>query len=240
MDYLDGVLEGPALAAFEAKLEEDSHLRAEAEKLKKVRDAVKRYGLRQKVSTIRAEMRSDERAVPSAKLRVIRGGRWWVAAAVLLVVAVGLYQYYSITAGGLYEQMYQPYAAPATRGQGTANEIEKAYREKEYELVLAEVDHLSSPGVQDYFYAGNAALQLDNYGKAIVDFEKILEIDRRNGSHTFEEAAEYYLAVSYLAAGRVRDALPLFERIHSNPRHSYHDNVGRWRLQQLRWLRSRQ
>jgi lipoprotein NlpI len=45
-------------------------------------------------------------------------------------------------------------------------------------------------------------------------------------SHQFTEESEFYLALAYLKAKDLSKAQPLFEQIHSNPNHLFHDKVS--------------
>jgi hypothetical protein len=55
-------------------------------------------------------------------------------------------------------------------------------------------------------------------------------------THLFDDDTEYYLAMSYLKNGQASDAVPIFEKIHEEPTHLYHDKVGNWFLRKLHWL----
>ena len=62
----------------------------------------------------------------------------------------------------------------------------------------------------------------------------ILEANRTSPEKILNDDAEYYLALSYLAADQPENALPLFQHIHDDAHHLYNDQVTSWFLWKVR------
>ena len=60
MRYLDGEMSGTEKEEFEKKLASDESLRAAMEGLRTAKEAVKMYGLQQKVASVRKEMAEEK------------------------------------------------------------------------------------------------------------------------------------------------------------------------------------
>ena len=112
--------------------------------------------------------------------------------------------------------------------------IEKAYIAKNWSEVLT----LFSPGKdrsnKTDFLAGLADLELKKFDDAIAHFEQIIASNSHSGGDYFEDEAEYYLAISWLAKDKVNEAMPILEKIRANKDHLYHDKVEKMSFTDLR------
>lgn len=239
MDYLDASMSPQERAAFEEQLTTDAALRTELCNLQNARDAVNRYGLKQKVAAIHSQMISHT-ATPQGLLRTITRNSLRIAAAAVLVLGIiSIYQYINLTPHSLYKNLYEPYLVSENRGSSDSSNLAKTYHENRFSETIKIFKSLSQPGSEDYFLAGNAYLKSDSAEAAIHCFQSLLAHNQQSGSHRFGDDGEYYLALSYLLHGDVNDALPLFKKIHTDKNHPDHDKVSTWSLRKLDWLRSK-
>src|ERR1700730_7219186 len=77
---------------------------------------------------------------------------------------------------------------------------------------------------KDYFLTAMAHMEQKDYYEAI-SLLKTLILYNKTGEPYFEDEAEYYLAMNYLATGQPGPAVELFDRIKADPRHTYHSVV---------------
>ena len=82
--------------------------------------------------------------------------------------------------------------------------------------LIQQYDTIRFPKPEDYFLAGNAFLTTHQPVKAIDAFTALQQINQPVNTHIFEEDAEYYLALSYLANREPAKAIPIFEKIHAD------------------------
>jgi hypothetical protein len=238
IQYLDGELPGDQVTRLEEQLASDPSLRQKLENLRYTRRSVQIYGLRQQVKAIHEEM------IPKVSVRPM-GGRygkilaWTSRVAAVVVVALGLallYQYTTVSADRLYQDNYRSFTLRGTRGAAEASAIRQAYVDGRMQDVTRLFGQLTQPSVGDYILAGNAFLAQDRPKDAIRSLLAAQQLNRAQQTRLLEEDVEYYLAMSYLKDGQIASALPIFEKIHDDPAHSYHDKAGSWFLRKLHWL----
>ena len=238
--YLDGELQGDALAALEQQLSADPLLQQELENLRAAQQAVRSHGLRQQVSSIHAQMMKELNATtPQSKAPVRRlfGTGMRVAASIMVVVACAAgYLYQSLSPATLFEASYQPYSVATTRSEGQQGVLERLYLHDSMQQVIPAFSKLEQPSLQDYFYTGNAFLRLHQSPAAIRLFSLLQQKNKAMSSHILEEDTEYYLAMAYLQNNQPRQAFPLFEKIRKDPQHLYHDKVSAWFLWKVKQL----
>jgi hypothetical protein len=159
-----------------------------------------------------------------------------VAAAVIVVCFItAFYEYRRMTPAALYKENYQPYLIAQNRGISDSDSLESIFRSGRPADVIRAFRSLAAPGIQDYFLAGNAFLNAGDASHAIQAFLVLCQKNEQAHTHLLEEDTEYYLAMSYLENKQPVAALPLLEKIHRDPNHPYHDKVGSWWLQKVRW-----
>ncbi|WP_431215418.1 tetratricopeptide repeat protein [Puia sp. P3] len=146
-----------------------------------------------------------------------------------------LYMYRQLKPSNIYRENFYPYVLTSDRSEKEQDTLSSAYKKGHMTEVRAIFSTLRSPSARDYFLAANSFLALGKPDSAIASFRKLLQLDRQLHQHEFEEDTEYYLAMSYLRAGLIADALPLFRKIQAEPQHPYHDKVGSWLIRRLRW-----
>jgi len=244
MKYFDGEMSSQEKEDFENRLAADKQLAQEFEDLKTTRAAVKMYGLKQDITGIHHQMMEQLKpGVPVRQLtptrRLLRYGISIAASILLLMIGVVGYNFLRLSPERLYQEKYQPYQLVSLRGDGQhPSEIESDYQQKNYIKVIADVQKLQAPSVEDLFLSGVAYLQTGNVTRAINSFESVIRRDRESNSTTLKDEAEYYLALSYVRNQNYGQALDLIQAIRNDSRHLYHDQFSRSfvrRIKMLKW-----
>src|SRR5574343_128101 len=224
--YMDGSLSPQETAAVEASIQQNKAMADELGQLQNARLAVRRLGLQQQIAAVHTEMMPQLQQQKSALVFSITKIMMRVAAAVLfLVIGTAAYQYMTVSPGSLFSEQFKGYKVAITRDGAASNKVEEAYRAADYAGVLKQFQSIAQPEVKDQFYAGMASMELQYYPGAIQFFKDVLEKNLSAAISVFEDDAEYYLALGYLKANELDKALPLFQKIQSNPAHLYHDKV---------------
>lgn len=181
-----------------------------------MQEAVRSFALKQQIAAIHKEVMSARHKRPASvsKVRQMVRASLRIAAGLLLLLVGGLlYLYVSTSADSLYSSHYVPYTVSASRGGAGLN-----------------------IPARSYFLQGQADLQRGKTDSAIVHFNSVLQENKRSGKPVLHDDAEYYLALSYLKAGQLANAIPAFKNIHNNRTHLYHEQVSGWYLFRLKML----
>jgi len=239
--YLDNDLAEGERKALEEQIAADDTLAAELSGLRLVRQGVKLYGIQQAVASIHAEAIAEIRQQKQQPQRVgviRRLTRYSIGVAAAAIIVIGTtigYQYATVNSQGLYNDIYSAYTTSQARG--TENRaIKNAYAAHNLQQVIQLVQQTASPTVEDYYFAGNANLQLHNTPQSIEYFIKAQGNNKQANTGFYSEDIEYYLALAYLQNNQPGQALPLLTTIYTNAQHAYHDKITRWQLTRLRWL----
>ena len=233
IQYLDNELDPQERLLVESQLSADAALQEQLERLRVAKQAFKQYARRQQVGAIHAEMMKSRKPAP---VRLLRMTMRVAALLMVLLLIAGLVQYSLLDASRLYSTQYETFTLGISRDVTSASPIEQAYRQGNMQQVIA----LYESNPTDHFLAGQAYLSQNNPQQAIAAFEKQLNANANLELKPYQDDAEYYLALAWLKAGRTDKALPLFEKIHSQPVHAYHHEVSGWYLTKLRWLKRKQ
>jgi tetratricopeptide (TPR) repeat protein len=240
VQYLDGELSPEEKLKVENELKINTALQRELENLSFAKNAVKTYGLKQKVGAIHEEMMQEmaigKPSQTSTIRRIVRIGMRIAASVLVALLGVGIYQYTTTTPDKLFHETYQPYSLSVSRGAAEANMMEKAYREKNYNTVIEQFTNLQNADQKENFLAGQAFLATNNYTKAIACFNKVLNLNFAAKTSIFKDDAEYYIALSYLKNKQVSDAYPFLINIRNNPQHMYNDKITSSVMRQLKLL----
>jgi tetratricopeptide (TPR) repeat protein len=158
------------------------------------------------------------------------------AAAVILIITTGsaVFKYVSVSSGSLYERYYSGYSLNTSRGAGETDAITEAYNSKDWNTVRDLAAAARTRTNQTDFLAGMAALELKQYPDAISHFEQIIAVNTHAGTDYYQDEAEYYLAISWLAHKSVNEAMPLLEKIRADQHHKFHDKVEKMSFFDLR------
>jgi len=206
-------------------------------------DLIREAGLKEQVTEVRRQFEA-ERSVSSAPAKVMHINyrvAMRVAASILLMAGAGiLYKYISTNPEELYRNQFSAYTLSSSRGGTVSEEIEQAYKNNDWSQVIRLGDQMQVKSGKSLFLTGVAAMELKEYNLAILDFRQILQKNQATGDDYFQDEAEYYLALSYLAAGNSASAMPLLERIRSDKHHRFNKKASEISAVDLRILKAKQ
>lgn len=234
--YLDGELSGEELKAFEQLLNHDENVKNERESLELAQKAMASYGLKAQIAAARGEMAGEvqggSQSTTQAKIYAMVRPILQIAASLLFVLlAIGAYEYATVSPSKLYNESYEPYKASVLRG-GDNSDLETAYVSGEKKTVIALFEKMTAPDNKASFLAGQVYLSIRQPKKAIGAFTNIM----RSPNRAYKEEAEYYLALSYLQNDQPAKANALFKRIYQDSEHLYHNKVDYWMLLKVKLL----
>ena len=243
VDYLDGNLGADEKIRVEEQLASNAAMRDELEGLRLARLAVIKKGLSEQIKSVHGQMMNEfkESAAQRTPVRSIGRISLRIAASLfILIIGIAVVQYTLINADGLYQDKYVHFELRTSRGESDRDSLEKAFTLKDWDKVIQLYNNGNGSSASSHFFAGQAFLEKNNLQSAIISFEKSIELSKASNSTILLDDAEYYLALAYLKSGNTNKALPLFEKIHQDTDHLYHDKVGGWFLRKLRVLRWKQ
>ena len=249
IDRLDESLTGTVNTDLDRLFEADPEAQREWHSLHLAVDAVKATGLYEQVSAVKTAWQTEQaatglRVMTARKTPETSGGivrtlfkKYGLrAAACILIVASSatIYKYLSISSQTLYERYYSSYELNTSRGAEAVQPIVKAYDVKDWTGVLSLARTAKTKDNQSEFLAGMADLELKQYDDAITHFEEIIAVNSHAGSDYYQDEAEYYLAISWLARKKVNEAMPILEKIRADVHHQYHEKVAKMSFFDLR------
>jgi hypothetical protein len=235
IQYLDNELDGVQLETVKKSIEENASVREELENLALAKGAIKSYGLKSNIGSIHKEMMEEFKKAPVRKISSSKMIQYGVRIAAIFIMVIGvslLYQYFTTSPEKLFQENFQAFNLHETRGNASPA-LEDAYKKGNMTEVIREFKALKDPQSVDYFLAGNAFLDGNQPAKATQAFISLQQKNQANNTHYFEDDAEYFLALSYLADNQPSKASPLLEKIHADQNHPYHSKVGYWFLRKL-------
>jgi hypothetical protein len=238
IQYLDGELSSSEKTTFEKLLSENEGLQQELENLNLAKMAVRSYGLKNQVASVRGEMINEfkiQQKSPEAKIYpFIRTTLKYAASVFLVLFSMGIYLYITSSSSTLYKENYATYKLSITRGEPVNSPLERAFNTGNYNEVINSFKALKNPGNKEYFLVGQAYQSTHQTNNTIQAFMKVLSAT--GSDNAFRDDASFYLALSYLENNEPKKAEPIFEKIHSDPDHLYHDKVSYWTLLKLKLL----
>ncbi|HUB62690.1 MAG TPA: hypothetical protein VL978_18375 [Puia sp.] len=137
---------------------------------------------------------------------------------------------------GVFDKNYSAYQLSVTRGADVSDALEQAYRSSNWTAVYSTFEATRSRAPKDYFLTAMAHMQQKEYYEAISLLKTLIRYNQGREPY-FEDEAEYYLAMNYLATGQAAPAVALFDKIKADPRHVYHSRVGQMSKLDLEILR---
>ena len=258
VDHLDENRTGRISADLEKSIDGDPEATQEWYYLNLAVEAVRNTGLYEQVGTVRETLLAEPEeqgitqsfiAVPANQPSktaagkpsgaIIRSiGRYgFRAAACILVVASStvVYKYVTVSSSSLYDRYFSAYAVNISRGESTEPLVVQAYTNKDWNAVLSLANAAGArKDNQTEFLAGMADLQLNRCDDAITHFEQIIAANAQASTDYYQDEAEYYLAISWLACKKVNQAMPILEKIKADPHHQYHQKVAEMSFFDLR------
>jgi len=241
---LDGELEPSDVEKVKQEISSSKALQDELENLRLSMKAVSSYGLKSQISAIHYEsMKQLQQRTPQrSKVRsIVRISMRVAASIVFILFAGGVYEYVTISSKSLFKQQYSAFSLPVSRGVETESGAQAAFRLKDYDKVIniAESQKSSAGYSQvESFLAAQSYLAKNETRNAIFWFEATREKNLSFQTSIYQDDTEYFLALCYLQDKQIQKAWPLFQKMHDNQNHLYHDKVDTWfmaRLQLLKW-----
>jgi tetratricopeptide (TPR) repeat protein len=156
------------------------------------------------------------------------------ACAVLIAGGACIFKYVRLSSSSLYSEYYTAYELNTSRGAATSDVMEEAYAGKNWPAVLSNFSTGKGRSNKTDFLAGIADLELKKFDDAIAHFEQVIATNSQSGGDYFEDEAEYYLAISWLAKNKVNEAMPILEKIRADKSHLYHEKVKKMSFTDLR------
>jgi len=236
IQYLDGELSDNERKAVEELLSADEAMQKELHNLQLAQEAVRAYGLKSQVASVRKQMlQAEAEAVSKSKVYPFALHLMKYAAILMFaLLSVTIFMYASTSSARLYKENYQPYKVSVARGENPNNAIVNDFNTANYSQVIADFKATSSPNNRDYLLAAQAYQQTHKYGDAITLYNRL--INPGNPDNSFRDDAEYYLGFTYLENHQSAKAKSIFEKIYTNPDHLYHDKVTFWMMLRLKIL----
>lgn len=154
------------------------------------------------------------RSIFEYRLRIVLG-------LVFLLGIAAVYKYHSVNARSIAAQYDISYELNTTRGAGSPDTLEEAFKNKDWNKVVRLYNHEATKTAKYFFLAGIADLNLKQYPVAIEQFEGVLAENAKNHNSYFKDEAEYFLAFSYLMNDESGKALQLLAKIKQNKDHMY-------------------
>jgi tetratricopeptide (TPR) repeat protein len=244
IDHLDNTHTGQGSADMDTRIAADPETSQEWKQLRLAVDAVEQAALYEKVSTVRAEWLAH-RPVTATVSAVQPGGAVvrsisrvaLRAAAVVLVIgaSAAIYKYTVTSSTGIYSSNYTSYDLNTSRGATAAqDDMEEAYKSHNWSGVDDAFKKKKVKDNKSYFLEGMADMEAKKYDEAIGMFQQVMAANSLAGSDYFEDEAEFYLAMAWLARNDVKEAMPLLDKIRADKTHLYHDVVIRMSSLDLR------
>jgi hypothetical protein len=229
IDQLDRMHRGELNPELQERLRADKALAEEWNALQIAMATIQEAGLKERVEAISKEYRKT-RVMPlrksGAPVRIMYRYVFTAAATVILLIAISaIYKFSSVSSTGVFEKNFSAYELSTLRGNSQADELEKAYREKNWPEVLSQFTSLQNKNNKSYFLAGMAKLEAKDAAAAIPLFNQVLKNNASGVDPLFHDEAEYYLALSFLANNEASKAIPVLKRILGDKNHLYNRTV---------------
>jgi tetratricopeptide (TPR) repeat protein len=241
--YLDGELSGNEKQGLEQQLAADAALQQEYDSLLLTREAVRYYGLQEKVKGIHSEMMQELQAPVRTIKPFKRFVKYSIAVAASILLLVGgylAYNFFTLSPDKVFTSNYQGYALSTMRDNNVQETAaEKAYKEKNYREVIRIHDAGEDHTQKGEFLCGISALELKNNSKAISCFNEVIDANKKSATKILNDDAEYYLSLSYIQNEDYDYALELLRKIKNDPDHIYHEKVSANLIREVKMLKWR-
>ncbi len=227
VDKVDGLHTDAEDSAFRSLISGNPEAAIAFERLQSVVSGIREAGTFNQVSVVRKQFKAGVVATKApAKIVGFNTGRMVLrvaAAVILIVISATTYKLISVTDTGVYNKYYSSYELSTSRNRATSDQLDAAYRNKEWQKVIALAG--SAPTNKEKFLLGMANLELSQYEVAINNFNLILSQSGKDAEAYFVDEAQYYLAMAYLASDQSDLALPILNRIKKDSNHLFHSTV---------------
>jgi tetratricopeptide (TPR) repeat protein len=230
-NYVSGDMDESSRKEFEAELASNRDLSLEYQLEQDISNALKDEDLldfKAKCIEAQNEVNLSERKL--VKIVHLTRKYWYAAAAVVLVaMIIGgtlLLNPGSYSADKLFKMYYKSGETIGISRSGNVDIAEalRFFSKSDYPTAIGLFDKILVNDPNNFavrYYSGISNIELNNYNQAILMFESII----KDGNNLYTENADWYLGLSYLAAGQVNQAESVFTRIISTPGHYYYDEA---------------
>ncbi len=223
IDYLDKQLNREESGQVEEMIRRDRAVAREYQYLRLAVDTVRRDAIQARVSAVRQSAEYHPARTVKAEGAVLRSlytTSLRIAAVLLLfLVSAVVYKYISVNPESVYNRQFNGYELGTLRGPEAQDGQSEAYRNKNWNEVVADYNAEHNPTRKSVFLAAMAQMELARFPQAVALFEKILNAGAGNDS--FREEAEYYGALAYLRNHQESKGIALLARIQATPSHTY-------------------
>ena len=239
--YLDGDLSEQERTTLERRLADDPQLQSELNSLKETREAIKLYGLREKVANIHQQV-MRESATPVKQIsqarKIIRYAVSIAAAILVIVLGITVFNFYNLSPNKILATNYISYELSTTRDNDTSEtRIQKAYRDKQYdEVIKAKRQAINS---DDKMLVAMSYFEQKNYAEAIDEYKNVIEGTHPIKDKRLHETAQYYMAIAFIGNKDYDYAIDRLTLIHEDESHLYHERVGNRIIRQVKMLKWR-
>ncbi|HTL07016.1 MAG TPA: hypothetical protein VL307_02125 [Chitinophagaceae bacterium] len=229
IDYLDNNLSPEDREKVVTLLQTDEDAQQSLDALQWSVAAIREQAIVDQVQQVRASLASSAKivALPANRstgiVRSFTRNSMKVAAILfLLVTAGGIIKYSTTSNTSVYMDNFSSFDIATARGNSSDDAVELAYRKKDWKAVEDIAAAANEKTAKNAFLAGMAALELKDYNQAIASFSAVLQKNSRATEAYYQDEAEYYLAMSYLAANRGAAALPILQKIRADKDHIFY------------------
>jgi len=233
IDYLDNRLEGEERLSAEQLIRQDAAAAQELEELMFSVELIREAALLEQVIGVRKEFSAEAKIIPlqrkenGAIVRSFSKNALRIAASVFLLVgAASAYKYSVTTTSSVYDQNFSSFELGTSRGNNHDGELETAYRNKNWAGVENIFIAQKEKTTKSWFLAGMADMELKNYAAAILSFHEVMNLNKNNAAPLFQDEAEYYLAMSYLAAKQPADGVAILNKIRNDKDHLFYKKAS--------------
>jgi tetratricopeptide (TPR) repeat protein len=249
--YLQGELEDDMLIMFREKIETDSEFKREVEVqqlmlqnikrtgrhelkqyLKEIHKDVQDSGAIEKENQLRHTVNYERAEKPGLILQNSRNKLFFLKVAAtssVVIIAITLWYAATISTQQMYTEKFISYQIPLTRGSAHDQDyVKRFYVVNDFNGYIQHYETDTDRSIHEIFLAGNAYLNLSQPKEAIISFTEVVKrnADLSIKERRFSEDAEFYLGLAYLNAGMLYEAEKIFNSIHKQPGHAYHNRIG--------------
>ncbi|MBC35979.1 MAG: hypothetical protein CL663_08075 [Bacteroidetes bacterium] len=212
--YIEGDLDSSSKAEVEKWISQDKEFASEYRLRLEVNQALEQKEVMQLRATLKDIILRN--AQQPNVIHLFKRNWHLVAASITVLLVVGSVYLGNrrSTDSGLFNSYYNKENAYVSTRSHNANFQEnlqaalQKYELDEYDSAIILLEDINDNLVADY-YLGLAYIEVEEYEKAMLSFDRILNED----SNLFEEQAEWYNALCMLKVGQTEDAMQVFENI---------------------------
>ena len=232
IDYVDGQLRGEELQAAERLISENAEAAQELDVIRFSVDLVREAAINDQAAAARHAYASNTMQAVSepkqspAVVRSFSSSAMRIAAAVLvLLVSITIFKYANTNRLSVYDDNFTSFELSTSRGNNHDGPLEDAYRNKNWTAV-EKLAAAAPSDIKSSFLAGMADMETKKFDKAITHFTWVLHLNTQAAEPYFRDEAEYYLALSYLAADQPAAGNALIRKIKAEKNHLFYKKAS--------------